>query len=74
MGNSKVVKAALKEAKELIAKKQHKIALKSLNKALSVDRENYWALVMTGICQNETGNPELALKVRNRLLSSPLKA
>ncbi len=58
---SKTVKEALKEARELIANKDHKAALRSCKRALNVDKNNPMALVFCGLCFSELEQPEQAL-------------
>ena len=61
---NKSVKAALKEARELIEKKEFKAALRCCKKALNVEKDNYMALVFCGLCLSELDQPEQAVQVR----------
>ncbi len=60
---SRTVKEALKEARELIGNKDHKAALRCCKRALNVDKTNYMALVFCGLCFSELDQPEQALQV-----------
>ena len=61
--NSKTVKAALKEARELIEKKDYKAALRCCKRALNVDKNNYMALVFCGLCLGELDQQDQAVQV-----------
>jgi tetratricopeptide (TPR) repeat protein len=61
-GESKTVKQALKEARDLIAKKDHKSALRCCKRALNVDKTNYMALVFCGLCLSELDQPDQSLQ------------
>jgi Tfp pilus assembly protein PilF len=56
-------KAALKAAKEQMTSGDFKSALKSCNKAINADRDNYLAIVMAGKCQDNIGDKLAAEKV-----------
>lgn len=62
MSESTAVKEALKEARELIGKKDHKGALRCCKKAINMDKDNYMALVFSGLCLTELGQWDQALK------------
>ena len=66
---NKTVKAALKEARELIEKKDFKAALRCCKKALNVEKDNYMALVFCGLCLSELDQPDQAVQVRKAVLS-----
>ncbi|KAK5647507.1 hypothetical protein RI129_002399 [Pyrocoelia pectoralis] len=53
--SSKEVKGLLKEAREAINKKDFKLCLELCKKILSLDRENYMALVFVGLSLQELG-------------------
>ena len=61
---TKTVKTALKEARELIEKKDFKSALRCCKKALNVEKDNYMALVFCGLCLSELDQPDQAVQVR----------
>ena len=61
---NKSVKVALKEARELIEKKEFKAALRCCKKALNVEKDNYMALVFCGLCLSELDQPDQAVQVR----------
>lgn len=63
MSDSKSVKTALKEARDLIDKKEFKGALSACKRALNVDKDNYLALVFIGLCCSEIDQPERAREV-----------
>ena len=63
MSESKSLKTALKEARELIDKKEFKGALSACKRALNVDKENYLALVFIGLCCSELEQVERAQEV-----------
>ena len=60
---NKAAKAALKEAKDFLTKKDFKSALRCCKKALNVDKNNYMALVFCGLCLLEMQQPDQALQV-----------
>ena len=62
--HSKTVKVALKEARELIEKKDYKAALRCCKKCLNVDKDNYMALVFCGLCLGELDQPDQAVQVK----------
>ena len=62
-GNSKTAKTALKEARELIEKKDYKAALRCCKKGLNADKNNYMALVFCGLCLSELGQEDQAVQV-----------
>ena len=64
-GNNKTAKTALKEARELIEKKDYKAALRCCKKALNADKNNYMALVFCGLCLSELGQDDQAVQVSN---------
>ena len=61
--SSKTVKAALKEARELIETKDYKSALRCCKRALNVDKNNYMALVFCGLCLGELDQQDQAVQV-----------
>lgn len=65
MEGSKGAKAALKEARHAIDQKDYKAALKACKKALTMDRDNYLALVFSGLCLFELGKVNDAIKVKD---------
>ena len=64
-GENKAVKAALKEAKDFITKKDFKSALRSCKKVINMDKNNYMAFVFCGLCLNEMQQPDQALQVKS---------
>ena len=63
---NKAVKVALKEARELIEKKDFKGALRCCKKALNIEKDNYMALVFCGLCLTELDQQDQAVQVRKR--------
>ena len=64
---NKAAKAALKEAKDFITKKDFKSGLRCCKKALNVDKNNYMALVFCGLCLTEMQQLDQALQVKRVL-------
>ena len=67
-GENKAVKAALKETKDFITRKDYKSALRCCKKALNIDKKNYMAFVFCGICLTEMQQPDQALQVERNLI------
>ncbi len=61
---SKSAKEALKEARDFIAAKDFRAALKCCNRALTIDQNNATALVFSGLCYAEIKENEKAEQVR----------
>lgn len=69
-GENKAAKAALKEAKDFLTKKDFKSALRCCKKVLNADKNNYMALVFCGLCLVEMQQPDQALQAYKRAVES----
>ncbi|KAB0804312.1 hypothetical protein PPYR_01282 [Photinus pyralis] len=73
--SSKEIKSLLKEAREAISKKDFKLSLELCKKILSLDRENYMALVFVGLSLQELGlNDKVIPTFKKAIQISPKNA
>ena len=64
MGDSKAIKTALKEARELIDSKEFAPALRCCKRILNQDSDHLLALIYAGKCYLGMEQPQMAEKVR----------